>query len=105
MIALLLAAQMAAAPSPTLVGRDWALRHRSHARGVLSPVPPACRVGVTAAAGPSPQAFRPGVHKLGDLPRAHEEIAVERSVGGCPAPLIVRYDVEGDGRFAEGPDE
>ncbi|MDB5446900.1 MAG: hypothetical protein JWQ97_2217, partial [Phenylobacterium sp.] len=38
--------------------------------------------------------------KLGDLPKANLEIAVDRRVGGCPAPVIVRYDVEGDGRAA-----
>ena len=42
------------------------------------------------------RAARP--RKLGDLPRANLEIAIDRRVGGCPAPVIVRYDVEGDGR-------
>jgi hypothetical protein len=32
--------------------------------------------------------------RLGDLPDAHMEIAVNRiGVDGCPAPLIVRYNV------------
>ena len=99
MLALLLAAHVAAAPMTTIVAPDWALSHNPpQRRGLLNPVPEACRAGVTAVAGPSLQAFAPGVHKLADLPKAHEEIAVERSVGGCPAPLIVRYDVEDGGK-------
>jgi len=31
--------------------------------------------------------------RLGDLPDAHSEIAVNRTVRGCPAPMIVRYNV------------
>ncbi len=32
--------------------------------------------------------------RLGDLPDAHMEIAVNRTgADGCPAPLIVRYNV------------
>ena len=34
--------------------------------------------------------------RLGDLPDAHMEIAVNRLQGGCPAPMIVRYDVSAD---------
>ena len=41
--------------------------------------------------------------KLKDLPPANHEIAVLRlDPNGCPAPVIVRYDVQGDGRFAGG---
>ena len=40
--------------------------------------------------------------RLGDLPKAHKEIAVNRSVGGCVVAVGVRYEVEGDGRFAGG---
>jgi hypothetical protein len=40
--------------------------------------------------------------KLGDLPKANLEIAVERKVDGCPAPVVVSYRVERDGRFASG---
>jgi hypothetical protein len=99
MIALLLAAQVAAAPMTAVVAPDWALSHNPPLRSSrLNPVPEACRAGVTAVAGPALRAFAPGVHKLADLPKAHEEIAVERSVGGCPAPVIVRYDVEDGGK-------
>ena len=41
--------------------------------------------------------------KLGELPKANLEIAVERRRDGCPAPLIVRYAVEGDGRAPRTP--
>lgn len=40
--------------------------------------------------------------RLGDLPKANKEIAVERSIGGCAVPVAIRYGVEGDGRFASG---
>ncbi|MEO8114283.1 MAG: hypothetical protein ABI655_07885 [Phenylobacterium sp.] len=40
--------------------------------------------------------------RLGDLPRANLEIAVVRSVGGCAVPVVIRYDVQGDGRAAKG---
>ena len=41
--------------------------------------------------------------KLKDLPPANHEIAVLRlDPNGCPTPVIVRYDVQGDGRFAGG---
>jgi hypothetical protein len=36
---------------------------------------------------------RVGFQKLGNLPDAHMEIAVNRTVSGCPAPMIVRYNV------------
>jgi hypothetical protein len=31
--------------------------------------------------------------RLGDLPKANLEIAVERTVGGCAAPIVVRANV------------
>jgi hypothetical protein len=96
MIALLLAAQIAAAPPPA-APREWVPGLKSH-RIELTAIPAACRQGVTQVSGPSD--FRPGIHTLADLPPAHLEIAVERSIGGCPAPIIVRYDVQGDGRAA-----
>jgi hypothetical protein len=71
-------------------------------RNGLSFAPTACRAGVTTAADES--LLRPQdraelrLRNLGDLPKAHHEIAVNRTVMGCAAPLIVRYDVEGDGR-------
>lgn len=36
---------------------------------------------------------RVGVRRLSELPDAHQEIAVNRLVGGCPVPIIVRYNV------------
>jgi len=93
-IALLLAAQVAAA-SPPVPQPSWVQRLSPH-RLELTAVPAACRQSVTQVA--SPRDFRPGIHTLADLPPAHMEIAVERSIGGCPAPIIVRYDVQGDGR-------
>lgn len=92
MIALLLAAQVSAAsaaPSPSA-----SLARSDILRNAFAPVAAACSSGVTAAAG----AGVARVWKLGDLPKAHEEIAVYRTVGGCPAPLIVRDDVERDAR-------
>jgi hypothetical protein len=73
-------------------------------RNGLSLAPTACRAGVTTAADES--LLRPQdraelrLRKLGDLPKAHHEIAIHRTVMGCVAPLIVRNDVERDGRFA-----
>ena len=34
-----------------------------------------------------------GFTPLGALPDAHLEIALNRMVGGCPAPIIIRYNV------------
>lgn len=42
------------------------------------------------------------VRRLADLPKANLEYAVERSVDGCAAPVVIRYQAEGDGRFASG---
>jgi len=95
MLALLLASTMAAAPTGAV--------HPFTPDGTLLKAPPACLRHVTelTKAPPNSRLF----HNLGDLPKAHEEIAVERSIGGCPAPLIVRYDVEGDGRAADVPEK
>jgi hypothetical protein len=101
MLALLMATHLAAAATPPAIAIDKPLISRNG----LNFVPSACRAGVTVAANPS-VALRdqktPGVQRLGDLPKAHLEIAVNRTVSGCAAPLIVRYAVEGDGRFAGG---
>lgn len=40
--------------------------------------------------------------KLSALPKANLEFAVMRTVAGCAAPMVVRYDAEGDGHFADG---
>ncbi|THD77462.1 MAG: hypothetical protein E7812_16185 [Phenylobacterium sp.] len=99
MIALLLAASLtAAAPAPA-PSVSSAVRPLIQRNG-LNYIPSACRAGVTVAA--SPEAWSPKIRRLGDLPKAHLEIAVNRTVGGCAAPLIVQYDVEGDGRAAGG---
>ena len=104
MLALLLASQIATAglspPAPA-----FAIDKPLISRNGLKFIPSVCRAGVTVAADPS-VALRgqttPGVQRLGDLPKAHLEIAVNRTVSGCAAPLIVRYAVEGDGHFAGG---
>jgi hypothetical protein len=93
MLALLLASQVAVtAPPPVRFVR----------RNLLSSIPAACQLGVTAVDSPSQPNWEPKLRRLGDLPKAHLEIAINRSVGGCPAPVIVRYDVQGDGRAAKG---
>jgi len=102
MLALLLAAQIVALPAAGVATNKPLID-----RNGLNLIPSACRAGITTAAGPS-ALLRPQdraelkFRRLGDLPKAHLEIAVERSVGGCPAPIIVRYDVEGDGHAASG---
>lgn len=85
MIALALSAGVALALPPSL------------------PFPAGCRLGPVAAMGPGalmrPQDWRAARPvKLGALPKANYEIAIDRRVRGCPAPVIVRYSVEGDGR-------
>ena len=39
-----------------------------------------------------------GARRLGDLPRANLEKAVNRSVSGCVVPVVVKYEAEGDGK-------
>jgi hypothetical protein len=51
----------------------------------------------TPAKAPGPVKFA----RLGDLPKANLVLPVLRTVQGCPAPTVVRYEVEGDGRFAK----
>lgn len=41
-----------------------------------------------------------GAQTLKSLPPANMELAVERRVAGCADPVIVREDVQGDGRFS-----
>jgi len=43
------------------------------------------------------------VKRLDTLPKANHEKAVLRTVGGCSRPMVVGYEVEGDGRFAAPP--
>jgi len=58
----------------------------------LLAAPPACELKrrIVRATPGEARALR-----LGDLPRAHHEIAVDRRVGGCQVPVVVRWDVEG----------
>lgn len=42
------------------------------------------------------------VRRLGDLPKANLEYAVDRSIEGCAAPAVIRYQAQGDGRFGGG---
>lgn len=105
MIALLLAMSVAAStPQAAAPDRPLVFSNR------LNFVPSACRAGVTTASGAGPTALlRPQdraavkARRLGDLPKANKEIAINRSVSGCSAPLIVSYEVEGNGHFATGP--
>jgi hypothetical protein len=105
MLALLLAMSAAtASPAPAIA----ALPDRPLVfRNGLNFIPSACRAGITVAGGPT-ALLRPEdmaqvkPRRLGDLPKAHLEIAINRMVAGCSAPVIVRYDVEGDGRAAKG---
>lgn len=105
MLALLLAMSVATTTPPTVATQDWPLISRNR----LNFAPTACRAGVTTAAGAGPAALlRPQdraavkARRLGDLPKANMEIAINRSVSGCSAPLIVSYEVEGNGHFASG---
>jgi hypothetical protein len=83
MMALLLAAHLGAAA---------ALPPKAYAsKEALGPLGATCRAGgVTEAAS----AGKARLWKLGELPKAHMEIAINRTIGGCPAPLIVRYDAD-----------
>ena len=116
MLAILLAAQLSAqltGPVPTGVVSPNAtiFRHVGPNRtSFVSPRVVCPANGVMQTSGPAPALLlRPGdraavtAHKLGELPRANLEYAVERSVGGCVRPAVVRYAIERDGRFASEP--
>jgi hypothetical protein len=87
MLALVLVAAVASADPDAPI--------RLNALHDVAPPPAACRLGrlVTRATPGEARALR-----LGDLPKARHEIAVDRRVNGCQVPVVVRYDVEGDGR-------
>ena len=57
--------------------------------------PPACELKrrIVRATPGEARALR-----LDTLPRARHEIAIDRRVGGCQVPVVVRWDVEGAGR-------
>jgi hypothetical protein len=76
MLAIALAGAIAAGPAPA---------------PVLGDPPAACRLARLVARA-TPGEVR--AQRLIDLPKAREEIAVDRRVNGCPVPVIVRYDVE-----------
>lgn len=70
---------------------------------------PVCKpIGVLQTSTPTTPAllYRRGdpgaVKRLDTLPKANHEKAVLRTVGGCAAPMVVGYQVQGDGRFAGG---
>jgi hypothetical protein len=65
--------------------------------GTLRELDPDCRMRVTPV---DRQERAARATRLGDLPKAHLMLPVERTVRGCAVPTFVRYDVEGDGRFA-----
>ena len=49
----------------------------------------------------TPVAGQPAkLSKLGELPKAALVLPVLRTVEGCPVSSAVRFEVEGDGRFA-----
>ena len=95
MLALALALGVATAPPPHKPGiqilQDAPIVMRERACGLWHSTP-------IDHKGPIPQA-----RKLGDLPTANLEVAVPRlDANGCQKPVVVRYDVRGDGRFAPG---
>lgn len=109
MIAILLAAQIAAAApveftvtSITVTGRAATPYRKDFVQPeVLCPA-----AIVTDASAAAPSLLRPQDRKdlrprnLADLPKANQEVAVARTVGGCVVPVGIRYSVEGDGTFA-----
>ena len=95
MIALLFAAGTALLPNHLPVRPDTVCNER-HALQASTADPAALLRPQDRAAGK--------FSRLGDLPRANKEVAVMRSVSGCTVPVAIRYEVEGDGRFAAGGD-
>lgn len=91
MLALILAAQVAAAPPvdrPVRLGSRMIMREAVNC-GLWDAQPVNRRA-------PQP----PRIQSLGELPPAHMELTVLRlDENGCSKPLIVRRNVQGDGRF------
>lgn len=92
MIALLIASSLVLPPSEALAGQRICPPQGAMQTSELSP----------ALLYRPQDRERTRFRRLGDLPKAHKEIAVLRSVGGCAVPVGIRYNVEGDGRFAKG---
>jgi hypothetical protein len=92
MLAILVAAAVLGVPPPDAPA------------SLLGEAPPAMRAracGLWDAKPVRRTAPPPKFRKLGDLPKANLEIAVLRlDPNGCSVPLIVRHEVEGDGRTA-----
>ena len=116
MLAILLAAQLSAqlaGPVPADVVSPDVTIHRRFGPNRINFVSPrvVCPAnGAMQTSSPAPALLlRPEdraavtAHKLGELPKANLEYAVERSIGGCVRPAVVRYAVERDGRFASEP--
>jgi hypothetical protein len=55
--------------------------------------PAHCDLPRVTFAGPAPVKAQP--QKLGEQPPANHYLAVDRNVGGCPAPAIVRTGIGG----------
>lgn len=78
----------------------------SHRLADLGPTAVCKPVGALQTSAPASPAllYRHGdpgaVKRLDTLPKANHEIAVLRTVGGCSQPMVVGYEIEGDGRFA-----
>lgn len=88
MIALLLAAQLTAAPPPLLRNRLFRQAHPSEF----------CKSnGAVEASAPSDLLFRDdgkaAARKLADLPKPNKEKAVLREIDGCANPLVVQFNV------------
>ena len=72
------------------------------AQGLTAAVPPAGAIPVAAAtadrcaerdARPIAAPPRPGAQTLGEQPPANAYLAVDRRVGGCRAPILVRTGI------------
>jgi hypothetical protein len=91
MIALLIAAQVAAAPIPTPVSPTPTMRIVPWSTTMPDlrypfAVPVWCRDELQRTARKGTTAPQ----RLGDLPRANLEYAVDRRIAGCPVPTPVR---------------
>jgi hypothetical protein len=62
-----------------------------------APAPRCTLRGPTYAKGRAPEQLgdlrATGARKLGELPPARHYLAVERHVGGCPAPAVIRSGI------------
>lgn len=110
MLAILLAAQIAAAAAPVeLTVSNVAVTRRATApyrQNFVQPEVLCPSSGASDASDAAPSLLRPQDRKvlrarnLADLPKANKEVAVARTIGGCAVAVGIRYGVEGDGTFA-----